>query len=180
MSLKTLGNKYCGVDLDKSVRGEIIKKGFTQRVIQYGANDVKYLEEIMNSQKVELVKKDLLSAASFEFSFVKSLAYIEYCGVKLDVEKWKNKMHSDLVKLNKAEEALNNWVLQHFSKNHKFCTFPEMNDLFEPIDMNKPICTLNWQSPKQLIPLFEELGYDLSVKDKIKEGVLKNQQRLKY
>lgn len=31
---------------------------------------------------------------------------------------------------------------------------------------NKPICLINWDSPKQVIPLFKHLGFDLLAKDK--------------
>lgn len=173
-SLYTMGLKYCNIELDKSIRGEIITKGFTQRVIQYAADDVKYLEEIMEKQQLELQAKDLLNALSFENSFVKVLAYIEYCGVKLDADKWKLKIQQDKLRLIQTEELLNQWVITHFAKDKRFCAYPLMNDLFNPIDMTKPYCKLNWQSSKQLIPLFETLGYSLEVVDKEKGGIKKS------
>lgn len=51
LSLKSAGENYLGVELDKSVRGEIIwRKELTDGIIIYAANDVKYLEDIMNEQ----------------------------------------------------------------------------------------------------------------------------------
>ena len=47
-------------------------------------------------------------AAELENRFVPVISYLEWCGIKLDQEKWKEKMESDLSNLQKAEEALGN------------------------------------------------------------------------
>ena len=57
LSLKSAGEKYVGVELDKSVRGKIMWAGLTSDVIEYAANDVKYLQEIVEKQWEELKKK---------------------------------------------------------------------------------------------------------------------------
>ena len=62
MSLKSAGEKYLGIELDKSIRGKIIYQGLTDETIVYGANDVKYLGDIKEKQLVELEKKGLLNA----------------------------------------------------------------------------------------------------------------------
>lgn len=111
MSLKAAGEKYCNVELDKSVRGEIITKGLTERVIVYAAEDVAYEIPIYKAQQEELEKKDLLDAIKFENEFVKVLAYIEYCGVKLDVPRWKRKMENDHHDVEIYTKVLNDWVL---------------------------------------------------------------------
>lgn len=87
MNLKKLGELYLGVELDKSVRGRIIYEGLTDEIILYSANDVKYLESIMNLQKEKLQEKELLTAIKYENSFLLPLAYMEYCGIKLNVDK---------------------------------------------------------------------------------------------
>ena len=46
-SLKGVVNKYCGVDLDKSIRGVIHKEYNSDRVIKYSAKDIEYLESVM-------------------------------------------------------------------------------------------------------------------------------------
>ena len=59
MSLKTAGETYLGVELDKSVRGKIIWNGLkSSDTIVYAAKDVQYLEKIMECQKEELKKKN--------------------------------------------------------------------------------------------------------------------------
>ena len=116
-SLRAAGYNYLGIELDKSVRGKIIKVGLTEEVIVYAANDIKYEPDIMDKQLKELEKKDLLRAIEFENKFVPVLAYIEYCGVKLDVEKWKTKMKVDKQNMLDSEKKLNEFVI-NFYKEH--------------------------------------------------------------
>ena len=115
MSLKAASINYLGVDMDKSVRCKIIQTGLTEDVIVYAAGDVSYLGRIRDKQLIELEKKGLLKAIDFENEFVKCLAYIEYCGAKLDIDKWKIKMTADLNNLERYEAELNDWV-------ERYCT----------------------------------------------------------
>nr|DAT90284.1 MAG TPA: Prex DNA polymerase [Caudoviricetes sp.] len=118
MSLAAAADRYLGNKLDKSVRGKIITQGLTDEVVVYAAYDVKYLELIKIAQEKELEKQNLLTAIKFENAYLKCNAYIEFCGVKLDVDKWKQKMKGDLENLQKAEDALNAWVVE-WEKNRK-------------------------------------------------------------
>lgn len=95
MSLKDAGINYLGVELDKTVRGQIINKGLTEDVIVYAGTDVKYLESIIEKQKEKLKEQGLLDAIRVENAFVRCLAYIEFCGAKIDPEKWKKKLEND-------------------------------------------------------------------------------------
>lgn len=164
MSLKAASINYLGVDMDKSVRGKIIQTGLTEDVIVYAAGDVSYLGKIRDKQLIELEKKGLLKAIDFENEFVKCLAYIEYCGAKLDVDKWKIKMATDLNNLEKYEAELNEWV-EESEYSSKYCSVNIQGDLFNGFDI-KPRCHINWTSSQQVIPLFEELGLNLKVLDK--------------
>lgn len=174
MGLKDAASNYLDVEMDKTVRGEILYKGITDRVVVYGCNDVKYLESIKHCQDIELTKKQLLSALSVENEFVKVLAYIEYGGIRLDVTRWKAKMAKDQLKLDESIIKINNWIITN--SNHdpylkRFVKIERQGDLFEGFNSD-PICTINWNSSKQLIPLFEYLGYNLLTKDK-KTGIMK-------
>lgn len=164
MSLKAANINYLGVDMDKSVRGKIIQTGLTEDVIVYAAGDVSCLGKIRDKQLIELEKKGLLKAIDFENEFVKCLAYIEYCGAKLDVDKWKIKMATDLNNLEKYEAELNEWV-EESEYSSKYCSVNIQGDLFNGFD-TKPRCHINWTSSQQVIPLFEELGLNLKVLDK--------------
>lgn len=106
MSLATAGNEYLGIELDKSVRGKIIYSGLTSEIIDYAANDVKYLPAIKEAQLQKLTKENLLVALNYENHFVLPLAYMEYCGIKLDESKWRVKMNKDQERLNNAKVGL--------------------------------------------------------------------------
>lgn len=164
MSLKAASINYLGIDMDKSVRGKIIQTGLTEDVIVYAAGDVSYLGKIRDKQLIELEKKDLLKAINFENEFVKCLAYIEYCGAKLDIEAWKVKMLTDLQNLERYEAELDAWV-EASQYADKYCSVNMQGDLFSGFD-TRPKCRINWTSSQQVIPLFEELGLDLKVLDK--------------
>lgn len=165
MSLKTAGDTYCNVELDKSVRGKIIwAKSLSDDIIEYGALDVKYLEKIKEGQEIELKKKDLLTAVAYENKFCPVLAYTEVCGIKLDVEKWKSKMEKDQSRLDDALYKLNKWVTDNYPDS-KYTYVNLQGDLWNGFD-TEPKCLINWSSPKQVIPFLEEVGFKLETFDK--------------
>ena len=167
LSLKSAGYEYLGVELDKTVRGKIIYQGLTEETIIYSANDVTYLEDIREKQLERLKEKGLLTALEYENRFVRVLSYIEYCGVRLDVERWKKKMDNDQKILNENLELLNKWVEEHYSDDERFCKVDLQGYLFqeEAFD-DSPQCIINWNSSQQVIPLLEAEGLNLLVKDK--------------
>ena len=140
-SLKAIANRRLGIDIDKTVRGEIIWRGLDTEVIKYAAGDVMYLEKIAKSQLVDLKKQDLIKAAKLECDFIPSLTYMEWCGILLDEVKWKEKMKNDALLLEKARENLNHFV----TSNPKYSKYTYVNlqgDLFLGFDTT-PKCTIN-------------------------------------
>lgn len=162
MGLADCTERYLNVKLDKSIRGIIHKEKLSERVIHYAAEDVAYLELIMNAQSELIEKEGLKTAVEIECEFVKALAYVEYSGIHLNVEKWKNKMMNDVIILREAEDALNTWVIAY--NNSDFISKDTQGDLF--LGFKEAICNINWASPKQVIPFFEALGFNLIIKDK--------------
>ena len=172
--LKTLEYKYLNKYMDKTVRGKITKVGLTEEVIVYAANDVVDLEDLMNAQIKALEKEDLVKAVQLENRFVIPLAYMEWCGVKLDVEKWKAKMVKDAKRLKIALTKLNDWVVKHYGKDSRFTKVDLQGDLFSGFNTD-PQCTINWNSAAQVIPLFKAIGINTSTIDsktkKLKDSV---------
>lgn len=174
MSLQSMAWEYLEVKLDKSVRGKIIYQNLNEEIIIYGCNDVKYLEKIKDAQEELLIEKGLHKALKIENEFVKVLAYIEYCGIKLDSGKWKAKMKKDQIALDKSKLELDNWIIEMSKKDkffQKYVYIERQGDLFTGFN-SSPICNINWNSSKQLIPIFNYLGFNLWTKDK-KTGKLK-------
>lgn len=199
LSLQACCDRYLNIFLDKTVRGKI-HVGMTEDVIVYAANDVVHLEDIMNSQLPIISARGQRVALDIENEFVRVLAYIEFCGIKLDPEKWKAKMVKDAERLRIAEQKLNEWVVDYVMKkndpsliasnydSHKKGKPAKLADsvyvvipapsLFSEFDTG-PQCIINWNSSKQVIKLFEELGFDLLVKDK-KTGKMRKSVESKY
>lgn len=224
MGLKDCCKQYLNIDLDKSVRGSIHREGLSDRVIVYGCRDVEFLIPLMNAQKEALAKQDLLVSIDVENHFVPILAYIEYCGAKLDKKAWKDKMAKDQKNFDQAKKALDDWVVKYCLQNYnpsvgptvhcataigseeeikrqekeylpenakvisreiiakgpestveikyilntpvtKWITVNTQGDLFSGFN-TEPICNINWASSKQVIPVFEHLGFNLTVTDK--------------
>ena len=155
-SLKAICLKYFDVDLDKTVRGQIITKGLNAAVIEYAAYDVYYLEDIMNEQMKLVEGAHLQNAVRLDNEFVKMLAYMEFCGIKLDLEKWKKRANEDLVELVEKKNKLNDWLLQQGHTKY----FSGMLDMFT----EQQDCLFNWDSPKQVLELFESMGINCVVK----------------
>ena len=116
-SLKAAAWNYLNINIDKTVRGKIINDGLTTEVVIYAAGDVTYIEDIKKKQDIEVEKQGMKLAVELECEFVKSLAYFKYCGVHLDITKWKAKMAKDQAKLDKAISKLNAWVVAWDKEN---------------------------------------------------------------
>lgn len=169
LSLKTAGQTYLGIELDKSVRGKIIwSKTLTEDIIIYSAEDVAHLEDIILNQFEKLKEKGLTIAIKWENKFVIVLAYIKWCGVKLDVNRWKAKMVKDEAKVTETLKACNEWLLTN-EPNSPYIFIDRQGDLFSGFN-TEPQVKLNWNSAKQLIPIFKKYGVNVEVQDKAKGG----------
>lgn len=163
-SLKETAWRRLQINIDKTVRSEIIWRGLDSKVIKYAAGDVLYLEDIMWSQVADCKAKECLVGAKVECDFVPSIAYMEWCGIKLDVAKWKKKMKADKEKLDAAIKELNNFVVKTPTLS-KYVFIDRQGDLFSGFNL-EPQVNINWSSSKQVIDVAKILGFDTAVKDK--------------
>lgn len=176
-SLQKVALRYLNINIDKTVRGEIIWRGLDYDVINYAAGDVTYLEQIMNKQLIECSKKSCTKAAKVECDVVPAVAYLEWCGIMLDQDKWKAKMALDEKHLKERKEALDKFVTSN-TEYSKYTYIETQGDLFLGFDLT-PKCLINWDSPKQVVAFAKHLGFDTSVTDKKtgedKDSVLEKQ-----
>ena len=163
-TLKEVAWRRRGINIDKTVRGEIIWRGLDADVIHYAAGDVMYLEAIRKSQVEDLRKQDLLKAAKIECDFVPAIAYLEWCGIHLDQEKWRAKMQKDQEHLKKAKNALDQFAVKT-PELKQFTHVNRQGDLWEGFDLT-PKCEVNWSSSRQVVNVAKILGFDVSTKDK--------------
>jgi len=154
-SLDVVAYRYCKVTLDKSLRGLIHSEGLSPTVIEYAANDVKYLPDIKRHQERLLKKHDLLKSAKLENEFVKALAYISYSGIYLDREEWLKKYQEDYDKLMECRSSLDAWLL-----NNNYTNYIDTQLSIEAFGEVRK-CTINWASPLQVSKLFQEIGINV-------------------
>lgn len=181
MSLKAACKSYLGIDMDKSVRGQIIwRKTLTDDIIRYAAKDVEHLEDIMDRQMKILCGRGQKMAVELENKAVLVTAYFEHCGVHLDERRWRAKMEKDEAAMRKAENELCDFVVSMWENDKaKFSPFVAVNRQYSLFDdfgeanaeVGKPVCSVNWNSPAQVIPLLRLLGFDLRAPDKKNGGV---------
>lgn len=117
-ALNYIAERRLGVNIDKTVRGQIIWRGLDEEVIKYAANDVVYLCDIASKQMIDARRLKCTKAVKIECDFVPVIAYLEWCGIKLDVDKWKAKMAKDEAIRQEKLEALNQFVA-NFYKEHQ-------------------------------------------------------------
>lgn len=181
-SLASVAKRYLDIDIDKSIRGEIIWRGLDSEVITYAANDVRWLGDIMNKQlEVLRSRQNAIYGAQLECNFTPAIAYLEWCGIKLDVDKWRVKMKQDEEALCHAKESLNNLFINRAEQHHSFNKFIKINkqgDLFSGFDLT-PTVTINWDSSMQVTKVMKELGFNTITQDKTtgedKDSVLEKQ-----
>jgi DNA polymerase-1 len=175
LGLDDLALKYCNVKLDKTIRGEINRIGLSSRVIKYAADDVMYLEDIMNQQLVKIKEFDLENVLKLENEVIKVFTLMEYHGVKLNVEKWKEVIKTVDIEADKLEKLLDNIVLT----DNLFIPFrpkyTQMALFGEPELLN-----INWSSNQQKLsickaidPTLESVGDRELQKIKFKHGLVK-------
>ncbi len=168
-NLGAVAKARANVDLDKSVRDTIWQEGLTETVIQYAADDVKYLEIIRDSQLKEAKELNLEKVIDLENEFVIVLAYIERCGMKIDVSAWREKQKRDVERLYEAKAKLDKYIID----NNLTDFISNKLELFN----EDPIVSINWNSSKQVGKLFTELGVPIEVMIK---GEKKNSVMSKY
>lgn len=200
-ALDAICEKRLGIKLDKSIRGKIRYLGLNHDVITYAAHDVVYLYDVMESQKKDLIKQGInYLGAQVENYFVPAIAYLEWCGIHLDINKWKAKMASDKVNLYNSKKALDNFIVKLSKEGLKvpykdcFCntfyrvipasefagyTFIDrQGDLFNGFNLEYQI-KINWSSSQQVVKLAKLLGFNTTVQDKKtgedKDSVLEKQ-----
>ena len=163
-SLKEIAWRRLKINIDKTVRGEIHWRGLDKKVIMYAAGDVTYLEQIMQSQLIDLRQKGLMKAAQIECDFVPVIAYLEWCGIHLDQDKWRAKMKKDQQNLKECIKALDDFVINN-PKYKQFTYINTQGDLFDGFDLT-PKCTIQWSSSQQVVKFAKFLGFDTKVQDK--------------
>ena len=158
-SLAAIAERYLNIHLDKTIRGQIRWRGIDHAVILYGAKDVQYMGKIMQLQMQEVKKRNAVAGAKIECDFTPVIAYLEWCGIKLDETKWKAKMQQDKQNLNDSLKALNDYCITR-PQLKKWVFVDTQGDLWNGYDTT-PKFNIDWQK-KEAIQVFKALGFNVS------------------
>lgn len=158
-SLQEVAKRYLNIFIDKEVRGTIRYKGLCDEVIIYAAGDVVHLWDIMQKQIAICKSRNAMEGCKIECLFTPVVAYLEWCGIKLDENKWRAKMEQDKNDLDKATKALNDYCLTK-PQLKKWVYVNTQGDLFEGYDLT-PKFNINWQS-KEAVQVFKALGFNVN------------------
>lgn len=172
-----------GVELDKSFQKVIATQGLTEEGIRYAAGDVVYLQDIRKAQLRIANERNCIGAVYVENRFVPAIAYLEWCGIHLDEDKWKTKMKNDQKRLKECIDKLNNFVINNTKLNTEFVSTFTQLDLFDST-VSGPECIVDWASPAQVVPVFQALGFNTKKRDKetrrerdsVEESFISNQK----
>lgn len=149
--------RHCGIVLSKEERANITGR-LTEGFVKYSAYDVKYLHELKDKQEFLQLADGTGVSIDLDNKFVLVLAYIEYSGMKLDVEQWTAKINKVQKIADEAEAQLNQFILDN--KMEKF--IDSQLDLFS----SSTKVNVNWNSPSQVVEFFQTLGVNTKVVEK--------------
>ena len=157
LSLKGVAFKYLNIDLDKTIRGQI-HAGISESVIQYAADDITYLEDILKLQ-LNLIKKwSLENTVKLEMLVCRCFAIQEYNGIKINQEKIKEVVNEISLINIELENKLDNLIVSLAKEDKRFKRFTrvQLNLFTEEIKKT----TINWSSPAQKVEIISLLGYN--------------------
>lgn len=168
LSLKGIAFNRLGVTLTKELRGVIHFEGLSDRVIEYGAKDVMYLEPIMKQQLIEISELKLNNILNLENKVVKVFAKMEYDGVPINTDKWKQVASRVITEKIKIEDELDEIIYNMGTKSlpetnrfTKYCNRYIQGVLFDDMEIRFRKSTINWASNQQKLKLLSE---DLNIK----------------
>lgn len=166
-SFKAVMERELGIVYDKTEQKNIHKvKLSTAPAIEYCFNDVDRLLELMKVMARKMEKYGVIEAFKLNSQYTRALAYMEQCGLPVNKDKWLAKTAGDKADFMDSRQKVIDYIHDHLPQYRSM----QMNALFD----NKEVI-LNLNSPKQMIPVFEDLGIDVTTDDdkkSIKEDVI--------
>lgn len=152
-SLKGCLLRYFNISLKKENRGLIHREGFSDRVIEYCAEDVLFIQDLKDKQHQIALTRGTEKTIALENRFVKVVAYMALFGIRPDIPRWTTKCEEDL---REKESIISN-----------MSGYLDLYNLW-PVDTQLSLfgfdkSELNWNSDKEVYPIFEKLGFHPSI-----------------
>ena len=126
----------------------------TKSSIEYCFKDVDRLLELHSALVKKSIEANLIKAYVFHCKHIRALTYTEMCGLPISKEKWLAKMDFDKQQLEEKEKIVINYIYDNIPKYRDV----QLRLFEEP----QKRLTILLSSPKQVIPVFEELGINIT------------------
>jgi DNA polymerase-1 len=152
--LEQMGQRYLNIEINKNIRGQIHWRGLDDDVVRYAANDVAHMNDIRIEQLKKIKEYELEVALELENRFAIVLSHISYKGFKIDPTKWLKVAADNKLKLKEVLAQLDKYLVD--------------NKLYKYIDITlfDQRSNINWNSSKQVVKLFKDLGINTLVRNK--------------
>ena len=166
IGLEDVVEKRLGVKLDKSIRESFINHtgDFTEKQLDYMADDVRYLNPLAKADSDELLAKGLAETFQLESDCVPAFADMEYEGMVLDVAAWREVLEKNKKRLLEVQAELDGIVEPYVGVN-----------LFGEVQ-------INYGSPVQVVKLlqmmkFKVKQYNRETRTEIEEEIKKSDKK---
>lgn len=153
-SLAELNKRYLNLEVDKSTRLGFLTIGsrpFTEKEIRYGTEDIINPLLIRLKQLKDIKEKEMTQLVRLEMKFLLALGDIEYTGINLNTDKWKDTYNKNIRIHKEYIDKLNKFIVENYSDS-KF--IKRQLDLF----ITNIQCNIKWSSSKQVIEFFKHLN----------------------
>ena len=153
--LKNLMERYFKIEMKKEVRNTFVghKGDFTKAQMSYGLDDTVKLLEIRELQQIEVERWKLQNVVNLENAVTLALADIEYNGLYLDKNAWKD---ASVVVKSRVDE------LQIELDEDVSIAFPKYKQRQVDLFGGGRVATINWGSPKQVLGLMRNFDPKLT------------------
>lgn len=155
ISLKTIAEKYLGLNLNKEVRKSFIDVYtpgrtlvYSEEQLMYAAQDAQIMIPIFKKQFQKMREDDLIETAKLEFNLVPVVGDMEIRGSLLDKKRWR--AHTEELKIKRDE------INKDIQNDLRHLTVYSQVDLF-----GNEVDSINLDSPLQLLGAFKKLGVEL-------------------
>jgi DNA polymerase-1 len=138
-SLQAVLKRELNVLLDKELQTSDWSKSLTTLQKEYAVKDVIYLIPLAKVLWDKILKEDLREVFLLESDLNIVLAYMELVGVKIDANKWSERLKKEAEKLKVLEEELQKEIYRRFVKKDNLSASLFEDDGHKQINLNSPV-----------------------------------------
>lgn len=147
-----------GLIYDKSEQQNIAKTQLsTSKAISYCFQDVDRLLELDEALNKKIISGGYLPTYQLHRRWIRASAYMEQCGVPINIDKWKQKINNDKIQQKEKEFLVKSYIYSNLPQYRE-----QQLDLFST---EKKDIKIDISSPKQMLKVFKDFNINVISKD---------------